>query len=87
MVQNTQAAELAKQWFRAKLAAEKSKSDVVQKVKTGQGSFVVLDARDRVAYEQDHIPGALPMPLAEVEQLAAALDREKEYVTYCWNST
>lgn len=82
--------ELQKQWYRAKLAAEKQKVDVARKVKEGPGSkleFVVLDTRDRASYEKEHIPGAVAMPLAEVEKLAGGLDRAKEYVTYCWHST
>ena len=80
--------ELQKQWFRAKLAAEKSKNDVMKKVKgESQDDFVLLDARDPGAYERGHLPGALPMPLAEVEQRMGALDREREHVIYCWNAT
>jgi 3-mercaptopyruvate sulfurtransferase SseA len=81
---------LQKQWFRAKLAAEKQKADVVKKVKGGAASgqdFVLLDARDRGSYAKEHIPGALPMPLDEVERLAGTLDPQKEYVTYCGSST
>lgn len=79
--------ELEKQWFRAKLASEKQKSDVIKKVKDGKGDFVLVDARDRIAYGAGHIPGAISMPLDDFEQVAATLDRETEYVTYCWNST
>lgn len=80
--------QLQKQWFRAKLAAEKQKMEVVARVKEGKGGdFVLLDARDKASYEKDHIPGALSMPLDEVEKLAGTLDRNREYVTYCWTST
>ena len=79
-----------KQWFQAKLAAEKQKVEVVKKIKEGSAGkqdFVLLDARDRASYDKEHLPGAQPMPLAEVEQLADELDPNQEYVTYCWNST
>jgi rhodanese-related sulfurtransferase len=79
--------ELQKQYFRAKLAAEKQKVDVARKIKEGQGDFVLLDTRDRAAFEKEHIPGALSAPLAEVATLAATLSKEKEYVTYCWHAT
>lgn len=78
---------LQKQWFLAKLAAEKQKSDVIKKVKDGKGDFVLIDARDRLAYGVGHIPGAISMPLEDFEQVASTLDHETEYVTYCWNST
>lgn len=79
--------QLQAQWFRSKLAAEKSKHDVVQKVKEGRGDFVLLDARDLEAFERSHIPGALPMPAAEVQSRAAALTPDREHVIYCWNRT
>jgi rhodanese-related sulfurtransferase len=87
MVTKTNENELQKQWFRAKLAAEKSKHDVMQKVKGGRGDFVLLDARDRVSFDKGHIPGAVSLPAAEVEQRSNELDPDREYVTYCWNAT
>ncbi|HVS19539.1 MAG TPA: rhodanese-like domain-containing protein [Planctomycetota bacterium] len=79
--------ELQRAHFQAKLAAEKQKIDVVRKVKRGQGDFVLLDTRDRASWEKEHIPGALALPLEEVEDLAPGLDKGKEYVTYCWHRT
>jgi rhodanese-related sulfurtransferase len=79
--------ELQKAYFRHKLAAEKMKVEVAKKVKEGKGDFVLLDTRDRAAYERDHLPGALAMPLDEVDRLAASLQKDKEYVTYCWHAT
>ncbi|HUR28773.1 MAG TPA: rhodanese-like domain-containing protein [Planctomycetota bacterium] len=79
--------ELAKQWFASKLASEKAKNDVVKKVTEGEGDFVLLDARDRASYEKAHIPGAISVPAGDVERALQALDREQEYVTYCWNRT
>ena len=79
--------ELQRQWFRAKLAAEKQKVDVAKKVKEGKGDFVLLDTRDRAAFEREHIPGAVSVPLDQVESLAPTLSAEREYVTYCWHST
>lgn len=79
--------QLQKQWFQAKLAAEKQKMAVVKKVKEGKGDFVLLDTRDRESFQKDHIPGALSMPTGEVPDLAGELDPLQEYVTYCWQST
>ena len=82
--------EFRKQWFRAKLAAEKQKAEVVRKIKDGPASkqdFVLLDARDRASYDKEHFPGAISMPLDEVESLASGLDPAKEYVAYCWHAT
>ena len=79
--------ELQKLFFEAKLAGEKQKTDVAKNVKEGKADFVLLDARDRASFEQGHIPGAVSVPLDQVERIAPTLSREKEYVTYCWNST
>ena len=87
MVIHAHDVELQKQWFRARLASEKSKHDVVKMIKEGQGDFVLLDARDLAAWERGHIPGALSMPLAEVEQGLGDFDRDREHVVYCWNVT
>ncbi len=79
--------ELQRTYFQAKLAAEKQKVDVAKKVKEGKGDFALLDARDRASYEKEHIPGALNVPLEDVDKIAPKLGKEKEYVTYCWHST
>ena len=78
---------LQKAWFEHKLAAEKQKNDVVQLVKEGKGDFVLLDTRDRAGYANGHVPGAIAFPLDEIDALAPTLAPEREYVTYCWNST
>ncbi len=76
-------------YFAAKLRAEKQKVDVVAKVKKepGAGDFLLLDVRQRDAFVQGHIAGALSVPLAEIPRFAAKLPKEKELVTYCWHHT
>jgi len=34
-------------------------------------------------YQYDKLPGAINVPLAEVRNMFAVLDRSKEYVAYC----
>ncbi len=76
-------------YFAAKLRAEKQKVEVVAKAKRepGAGDFLLLDVRQRDAFAQGHIPGALSAPLAEIPELAPKLPKDKELVTYCWNHT
>jgi rhodanese-related sulfurtransferase len=76
-------------YFAAKLRAEKQKVDVVARVKKepGAGDFLLLDVRQRDAFAQGHIAGAFSVPLAEIPKLAAKLPKDKELVTYCWNAT
>ena len=44
---------------------------------------VVVDVRSRASYEQLHIPGALSIPLGEIEARHSELPREAKIVLYC----
>ncbi len=48
-----------------------------------QGKFVLLDVRPRVEYQAGHLPGALSIPLDELEQRLTELPRRKTIVAYC----
>lgn len=74
-------------YWESKLAAEKQLLDVVRHVEQGEGDFVLLDARDRDAYEDGHIPGALAVPVDAVPEVASTLAPDRQYVVYCWRST
>jgi rhodanese-related sulfurtransferase len=78
-----------REYFAAKLRAERQKADVVKKVKREPDApdFVLVDTRPREAFAKGHIQGAVSVPLAELRQLAPKLPRDKELVTYCWNHT
>jgi rhodanese-related sulfurtransferase len=43
----------------------------------------VIDVRPREEYAAGHLPGAVNIPLAELEKQLRELDREKEVVAYC----
>ncbi|MET9614279.1 rhodanese-like domain-containing protein [Kitasatospora indigofera] len=51
------------------------------------GAVTVLDTLGGAYYDQQHLPGAVPLVLAEVDTRAAALlpDRDAAIVTYCSN--
>lgn len=51
------------------------------------GDVVVVDALGGAYYEQQHLPGAVPLVEADVDAEAAALlpDRSAAIVTYCSN--
>jgi rhodanese-related sulfurtransferase len=75
-----------REFFAAKLRAEKQKTDVVKKVKDGlEGDFLLLDVRARAAFRKGHIQGAWCVPFEELGELLAKLPRERELVTYCWS--
>lgn len=84
---NDEAIRANRDYFAAKLGAEKQKADVVKRVKEKKGDFLLLDTRTNEAFEQGHIEGAWCLPLAEIEKLASSLPKDKELVTYCWNHT
>ena len=45
--------------------------------------FILADARDVDSYDSSHIPGAIPVPMDEVDQLAEGYDRDIDVITYC----
>ena len=48
-----------------------------------RGEVTVLDVRPREEYQAGHIPGAVSVPLDELEQHLAELPRDREVVAYC----
>ncbi len=47
------------------------------------GDVIVLDVRPGEEYEAGHIPGAISVPLGELEQRLASLPQDAEIVAYC----
>jgi ArsR family transcriptional regulator len=47
------------------------------------GSVVLLDVRPEDEYGLGHLPGALNIPLRQLEQRLAELPRKQEIVAYC----
>ena len=47
------------------------------------GDFVLLDVRQPEEYEAGHIPGAMLIPLGELESRQGELNRDKKFVIYC----
>jgi CRP-like cAMP-binding protein len=54
--------------------------EATEKVRRGA---LWLDVRYPSEYQYDKLPGAINVPLAEVRNMFAVLDRTKEYVAYC----
>lgn len=48
-----------------------------------QGKAVVVDVRNKQAYDVGHIPGAKLIPVGEVGDRFKELPRDKTIVTYC----
>ncbi len=54
---------------------------LIARIKSGE--VTLLDVRPAEEYDAGHIPGAVSVPLAELEARLAALPREREIVAYC----
>lgn len=50
-------------------------------------NYVYIDARIRPEYEEEHIAGALSIPIEILREKFGELDKEKEYYTYCTNDS
>jgi len=46
-------------------------------------AFIILDIRDEAAYDQEHIPGAINIPLKELGYRLFSLDKTKDIIVYC----
>lgn len=55
--------------------------DLLRRVRDGE--VTVLDVRPREEYRAAHIPGALSIPVKELEKRLAELPRSREIVAYC----
>jgi len=47
------------------------------------GSVTVIDVRPRAEYEAGHVPGALSIPVSELERRLGELPADREVVAYC----
>ena len=57
------------------------RAELLQRVQ--DGLVTVLDVRPPVEYAAGHLPGAVNIPLAELEQHLQELDPDQEVVAYC----
>lgn len=57
------------------------RSDLIERVRNK--SVTVIDVRPRDEYEAGHIPGAISIPLKELERRLADLPDDREVVAYC----
>ena len=69
--------------FSDKLAHETDPYDLREDLQRGE-RIVVIDARTREAYTQEHIPGAISLPHREMNaETIREFRRDALYVTYC----
>ena len=58
-----------------------NRDSLIQRVK--EGTVIVLDVRPVEEYQAGHIPGAISIPLKELEQRLSVLPQDQEIVAYC----
>lgn len=58
-----------------------SVSDLVDRMRSGL--VTVVDVRPREEYAAGHLPGAINIPLADMEKNLAKLPRDREIIAYC----
>ncbi len=76
---------MAQRHFLGRLAFETDPADVAAHLATAPGDLVLVDTRTRNAYAASHLPGAVSLPHAEIDEAAlAALPAGALVVTYCW---
>ena len=79
------AADVAARYFASRLAVQTDVADVHADLAAGVPGLVVVDSRSAAAWKQGHLPGAVHLPTAEIDERAGALvDRAAVVVTYCW---
>ncbi len=72
-------------FFAARLAFQADVSDVHASLESGAPGFVLVDSRGEDAWAQGHVPGAVHLPTAEIQQRAASLlVAAVPVITYCW---
>lgn len=73
---------MARDYFEARDELEPVTRDELL-ARADDGSVLVIDVRPTEEYEAGHIPGAMSVPLRELESRLAALSPETEIVAYC----
>ncbi len=60
-----------------------SREELREKIEDGN-DFTLVDTLDEDLYQQSHLPGAINLPLEEVDKAEEALpDKDAEIVVYC----
>ncbi len=71
------------------MAIDYSTDDLRRKLADSRDRFALVDTLPRASYANRHLPGAISLPLEEIEARADAIlpERDVEVVTYCSGPT
>ena len=78
----TEVREITREFLANRQGLEPVDRDVLL-TKVREGAVTVLDVRPAEEYRAGHIPGALSIPLKELERRLSDLPRDREVVAYC----
>jgi rhodanese-related sulfurtransferase len=71
--------------YYGKLSYETDPSDVHTDLEKGPAAFVLVDARNKVDFDERHIPGAMNVPYRTISaETTKNLSKDKPVVVYCW---
>jgi rhodanese-related sulfurtransferase len=74
--------QVTRQYLDHRGAMEPARGDeLLRRVRAGE--VTVLDVRPPEEYRAGHIPGAISVPIAELEKRVAELPKDREIVAYC----
>jgi rhodanese-related sulfurtransferase/DNA-binding MarR family transcriptional regulator len=74
--------QITRTFLESKSALEPvDRSHLVERVRSGE--VTVLDVRPPEEYQAGHIPGAVSVPLSELERRLSEVPRDREVVAYC----
>ena len=66
------------------MPANVSREDVERLLRDGA---LLIDALPENAYAEEHIEGAINLPIGKLDrQSVASFDRERPVIVYCWDS-
>lgn len=69
----------------ARLAFHTDVADVPASLDAGDPGFVLVDSRSETAWDQGHVPGAVHLPTARIDERAReVLDPAVPVVVHCW---
>ncbi len=75
----------ARAHFAARLAFETDVSDVHAALESGEPGFVLIDTRNREAWDQGHARGAIHLPKPDMPaRIPAEFAAGTRFVVYCW---
>jgi len=73
--------EIARRFGAGHADGEVSPEEVASLLRTGKA--VLIDVRPPLEYESGHLPGALSIPVDELDQRLAELPRDRRIIAYC----